>query len=62
MIYQKFITVVIGNRQFMVASQNPVILLLKITFTTCFKDISNINIKDITFYELYRVTSVGCKN
>lgn len=62
MIYQKFITVVIGNRQFMVAPQNPVILLLKITFTTCFKDISNINIKDITFYELYRVTSVWCKN
>lgn len=32
MIYQKLITVVIGNRQFTVAPQNLVILILNIAF------------------------------
>lgn len=44
MIYQKLITVVIGNRQLMVAPQNPVILILNIAFTIYFRDIRESNV------------------
>lgn len=61
MIYQKLITVVIGNRQFTVAPQNLVILILNIAFTICFRDIRE-NIVFLFIYELNKVNSVECKN